>query len=173
MGDTLRSCAGFRCDPQGLTPCGVAPNLYIKQAKKAAETVAKKYGLSFVALFGSQATGRVHEKSDVDIGVAKRVASYFEEVSVPLVGIKNELTRTLNRDDIKVVNLSTVSSTFMRVVVEEGTVLYEANRNEFLEWKLFAMTVWRETAWFRNLKKWLEMGNKLSPSWSRSDFMFD
>lgn len=61
----------------------------------------------------------------------------------------------------------------MRVVVEEGTVLYEANANEFLESKFFAMTVWRETAWFRNLKKWLEMGNKLSPSWSRSDFMFD
>lgn len=49
----------------------------MEQAKKVAETVAKKHGLSFVALFGSQATGRVHEKSDIDIGVAKRVASYF------------------------------------------------------------------------------------------------
>lgn len=29
----------------------------IEQAKQAAETVAKKHGLSFVALFGSQATG--------------------------------------------------------------------------------------------------------------------
>lgn len=123
----------------------------MEQAKKAAETVAKKHGLSFVALFGSQATGRTHEKSDIDIGVAKRLTSYFEETPVPMIDIEDELVRVLNRDDIEVVNLSTVSPTLMRSVAEEGVLLYEASMDEFSEWKLFAMKVWRETKWLRDL----------------------
>lgn len=133
----------------------------IEQAKKAGETVAKKHGLSFVALFGSQATGRTHAKSDVDIGVARRSISYFEETPVPLIEIENELTRALNRDDVEVVNLSTVSPTLMYSVVEEGVALYETKPNEFFEWKLFAMKVWRETQWLRDrahqhLKEWAQ-----------------
>lgn len=34
--------------------------------------VAEKYDLEFVVLFGSQATGQTHQKSDVDLGVISR-----------------------------------------------------------------------------------------------------
>ena len=37
--------------------------------KDAIAEIAKKNNLNFVVLFGSQATGRVHEKSDIDIAV--------------------------------------------------------------------------------------------------------
>ncbi len=136
----------------------------IEQAKKVAETVTKKYGLSFVALFGSQATGRAHEHSNTDIGVAKCSASYFEELFVPNIEIEGEFSRVLIRNDIKVVNLSTASPTIMRTVVSEGIVLYETHPNAFFEWKLFAMKVWRDTAWLRNLQnpemceKWIKSG---------------
>ena len=44
--------------------------LFVKNEDKIKEKVkeiAQKYGLSFVALFGSQATGKTHQKSDIDI----------------------------------------------------------------------------------------------------------
>lgn len=131
----------------------------IEKAKIGAEKIAKKYGLSFVALFGSQATGRTHAKSDIDIGVAKRSASYFEEAPVSLIEIESEMTRLFNRDDIEVVNLSAASPALLRSVVQEGKVLYEASPDEFFEWKLFAIRVWMDTKWLRDrsrahIKEW-------------------
>ena len=121
--------------------------------------MAEKYGLSLVVLFGSQATGKTHAKSDIDIGVAKKTRSFFEEMDVPIIEIENELTDLLRRDDIEIVNLSAVSPALMRSVVEDGKPLYEETSGVFSDWKLFAARIWMETGWLRerqrgNLKAW-------------------
>lgn len=138
----------------------------IEQAKKAAETIAKKYGLSFVALFGSQATGRVHEKIDVDIAILGK-----EKLDVP--ALKNELRNFVKNKKIAVLELDEELPIPACVAQEKGVVLYEDAPDTLLKWKTYANRVWRELAWLRNLKKWVEAGNELSPNWSRRDFMMD
>lgn len=120
----------------------------IEQAKKVAETVAKKHGLSFVALFGSQATGRMHAKSDVDIGVAGRVPVAFDAQT----DIWREFSDVFHRDDIEIVDLFDATPTMMYVVARDGKVLYEDSTGQFASWKLFAMREWRDTAWLRELR---------------------
>lgn len=117
----------------------------IEQAKKAAEAIAKKHGLSFVALFGSQATGRTHAKSDIDIAVLG-----FKEVD--RIKIANELDKILQRDDTEVVILNDATPTMMYVVARDGKVLYENGAGRFTAWKLYAMREWRDTAWLRVLR---------------------
>lgn len=128
------------------------------EQKQNISELARKHGLSLVVLFGSQATGKTHPKSDVDIGVAKRRSS-VEGAEVPIIEIESELVVILKRDDVEVVNIYNVSPTLMRSVVEEGKALYESSPDEFSEWKLYAIRVWMETNWLReraraHLKEW-------------------
>lgn len=139
---------------------GILRTMEITETKRQEiANIAQKHQLSLVVLFGSQATGRTHAKSDIDIGVAKKTRSFFEEMDVPVIEIENELTDLLHRDDIEIVNLSAVSPALMRSVVAEGKLLYEETPGVFSDWKLFAARIWMETGWLRerqreNLKAW-------------------
>lgn len=62
--------------------------LTIEKIKKTIETIAPKYGIRKVTLFGSRATKNFRENSDVDLIVE------FETISVSLfvlAGLMNEL----------------------------------------------------------------------------------
>lgn len=120
----------------------------MEQAKKAAETVAKKHGLIFVALFGSQATGRTHEKSDIDIGVVGGAPIAFDAKT----DIWREFSDVFHRDDIEIVDLFEAMPTIMYVVSRDGQVLYEDNLGRFASWKLYAMREWRDTEWLREFR---------------------
>lgn len=131
----------------------------IEQAKIGAAEIAKKHNLKLIVLFGSQATGRVHEKSDIDIAVLGSKAISFDE-KLKLIG---DFSNVLKREDVEVVDLATASPTLLYVVVENGKTIYEEAPDAFLEWKLYAITVWMETAWLRNLrnKKLLEWAHAI------------
>lgn len=120
----------------------------MEQAKKEAATIAKKRNLKLVVLFGSQATGRTHEKSDVDIGVAGRAPLAFDAQT----DIWREFSDVFHRDDIEIVDLLNATPTMMYVVARDGQVLYEDNGGRFASWKLYAMREWRDTAWLRELR---------------------
>lgn len=138
----------------------------IEQAKQAAEAVAKKHGLSFVALFGSQATGRTHEKSDIDMAVlGKR--------GVDIRAAIDELDNFFGDADIKVLELDEELPIPKWITEESGIVLCEEAPDTLLRWKMYANRVWREMSWLRNMKKWVEAVNKLPPNWRRRDFMLD
>ena len=123
----------------------------------AIATIAKRHGLNFVALFGSQATGRVHEKSDIDIAFLGKQMIDFD-AKLKLIG---DFEDALNREDIEVVDLASASPTLMYVVVRDGQLLYEKGEGNFMSWKFYALGVWRETAWLRALRdrKLLEWAN--------------
>ncbi len=119
----------------------------IEQAKQAAERIAKKYDLKLVALFGSQATGKTHEKSDIDIAVLGKQAVDFDVQTK----IWSEFSDVFKRDDIEVVVLNGASPTMMYVLVRDGKLLYEKAAGDFMSWKFYALGVWRDTAWLRDL----------------------
>lgn len=112
--------------------------------KPKIKKLAEKYGLSLVLLFGSQATGRSHPKSDVDIAVLSRHPINRARVAM-------DLDEIFERDDVEVVDLSIASPTLMHAVVKEGKSLYENELGAFFRWKLYAIKVWMETAWLRKL----------------------
>ncbi len=109
------------------------------------EELAKKHNLDFVVLFGSQATGRTHEKSDIDLAVISK--SNFDITSVTM-----DLYNVFKRDDVEVVNLGLASPTLMHAVVRDGKLLYEREERMFFKWKLYAIKIWMETKWLRDLR---------------------
>ena len=121
----------------------------IRKIKKKSKEIAEKYNLSFVALFGSQATGRTHQKSDIDIAVIRKQLISFDD-RMKIIG---DFSDALKREDVEVVDLATVSPTLMYVVVRDGKLLYEEKENVFLNWKLYAIKIWMETAWLRDLSR--------------------
>ena len=116
------------------------------ESKKAAiAEIAKKHDLNLVVLFGSQATGRVHPKSDIDIAV-------LGPQDVDRFALASELDGIFQRDDAEVVVLNDATPTMMYVVARDGNVLYEDIAGRFASWKLFAMREWRDTDWLRALR---------------------
>ena len=106
--------------------------------------IAQRYDLDIVVLFGSQATGRTHPKSDVDIGVISR--NKFD-----IIKLMVDMDKVFKRDDVEVVDLSRVSPTLMRAIVVDGKLLYEREQAIFLKWKFYAIKTWMDTDWLRQL----------------------
>jgi predicted nucleotidyltransferase len=119
--------------------------LNTETAQLKIKSVAEKYGLSLAVLFGSQATGAVHPKSDVDIAVIGVKIS-------DKLALGRDLETVFGRHDVELVDLGTATPTMMYAVVRDGKALYEKSSGTFLKWKLYAMWVWRDTAWLRRLR---------------------
>ncbi len=128
----------------------------IETDKKEIAKIAEKHGLSIVALFGSQATGALHSKSDIDIAVLGKDQIAFEEK----IKISSELSEAFKREDVEIVDIdpNSASPTLMHAVVRDGKLLYEKSPGDFLRWKLYAIKMWMETTWLRDLgrKKLIE-----------------
>ena len=123
----------------------------IEEIKPVIKQLAEKHGLLAVALFGSQATGALHSKSDVDIAILGRDQIAFDEK----IKISSELSGIFKREDVEVVDIdpNSASPTLMYAVVLDGKLLYERSVGDFLRWKLYAVKIWLETAWLRSLSR--------------------
>ncbi len=118
-----------------------------EEIKSKIAELARKRDLSMVVLFGSQATGLIHRASDKDIaGLGKGRLNLYELVS--------DFSKIFNRDDVQVADIdpNSASPTLMHAVVRDGKLLYEREAGVFLRWKLYAIKMWMETAWLRNLR---------------------
>ncbi len=115
--------------------------------EKIAE-IAKKRNLKLVALFGSQATGKIHAKSDIDIAfIGKNPIDFDAKLQ-----LMTDFSDALKREDVEAVDLGIASPTLMRAVVRDGQILFEETRGDFLRWKFYAIKIWLETAWLRTLR---------------------
>ncbi|HCB35377.1 MAG: hypothetical protein A2W52_01585 [Candidatus Taylorbacteria bacterium RIFCSPHIGHO2_02_49_25] len=111
-----------------------------EQKKKIAE-IAGKHNLQLIVLFGSQATGRTHKKSDVDIGfVAEREIDSGERFA-----ISSELARIFQNPEVELVNLNNVSPELKRQVADQGILLYESRPQTFDLFKIHAHRIYMET----------------------------
>lgn len=117
----------------------------IEKSKPELKKIAEKYGIDMLVLFGSQATGKTHPKSDVDIAVLGRAKFDIYRLMI-------ELYEIFKRSDVEVVDLSSVSPTLMRAVARDGKLIYEKNPGSFLKWKIYTGKIWMETAWLRILR---------------------
>jgi len=93
-----------------------------KQQKQIVE-IAKKYGLTLVLFFGSQARGTTHRQSDVDIGFLAEHSMGLREIA----DLEFEMSTQLDIPRLELVSLGGMSSLFLQQVVIDGHVLYESN----------------------------------------------
>ncbi len=84
--------------------------------KPQIKELAERYGLSLVVLFGSQATGATHPKSDVDIAVLSTQTFDRDKRHDGFWDI-------FKRDDVEMVNMGTASPTMMYVLIRDGKAL--------------------------------------------------
>jgi predicted nucleotidyltransferase len=124
------------------------------QHKTQIKNLANKHKLEFVALFGSEARGNTHKESDIDIAV-------LSKEKIEILDITSDFCDLFKRDDVEVVDVGNASPTICVVVVRDGVLLYEKDDGYFAKWKMFAIKVWMESAWLRDLQKktllnWLE-----------------
>ena len=118
------------------------------------KAVAEKYDLEFVVLFGSQATGQTHPKSDVDLAYfPPRNLSFDQESKLYL-----DLVEAVRKNEIDLVNLKQASPLLLKQIVSKSSLLYEKQRGSFNEFILYVYRIYRETASLRRLEKEYVLG---------------
>lgn len=94
----------------------------INKAKRFIEDINKKYKIKFVYIFGSQATGKATENSDIDI------ALYFEEDYLPMeeAFIRGDIIedgKAFFKKDVDVVALNNASLLLKYQIIHDGIVI--------------------------------------------------
>ncbi len=124
----------FRMDIQAIQP------------KIAA--LARKHKLRLVVLFGSQATGKIHPKSDIDVGYVASPDLNFEAS----LDAANDLRELLGREDVEFVNMRKISPLLRKIISDEGILLYEDTPGTFVQFKMYAFKKYIETKPLRELR---------------------
>jgi predicted nucleotidyltransferase len=117
---------------------------FIPPAKDQLQPIAQKYGLRFIVLFGSVARGRVHEESDIDIGVyTEKNITFNRRLKLWL-----ELCQVFNAEiDLAVLNHA--EPVFGALVARDGKLLYEGKKYAWETWRSYKTRQYWDTKKFR------------------------
>lgn len=108
--------------------------------KTKIKRLAESYHLSLIVLFGSQAEGRIHRESDIDIAVlGEKPLSVEQEILI----ITN-LCQILKSDRIDVVNISRASPLLLKEIFSKPVVLYQKSPDILYEYELYALRRYTE-----------------------------
>ncbi len=121
----------------------------IEAIKPKTKTLAEKYGLSLILLFGSQVTGKTHKESDVDIAYLSSRKFSFDEES----NIDTDLIEIFKNNEVQLVNIKKASPLFMKKIVEKCIVLYEEDRSIFTDLILHSIRMYEESSALFDLRR--------------------
>ena len=91
------------------------------EIKKKIALLAKNYNLSLVVLFGSQASGKTHKESDVDVAYLSLAKLSFDDEA----RLNADLTEVFRNDAVSLVNFKTAPPLLLKQIVTNAQVLYE------------------------------------------------
>ena len=113
--------------------------------KTQLESIAKRYGLRLIVLFGSQVTGRTHPESDVDVAVW---------TTRPLTSARrNRLWMELSdafQVEVDLAVLNHAEPLLLHHVATRGKLLYENKRWAWEEFKGYAFRYYQDTQKYRD-----------------------
>lgn len=120
-----------------------------RRIKKSLIKIAKKYNLNFLVLFGSQVSGEIHKKSDIDIAYsAKKPLSYKDEFS-----LIQELQKARRfAGETEIIDLSKASPLLMKEIAFKGKLLAEPTRHSFAYFQMYAFKIFLEAVPLLNLR---------------------
>lgn len=81
-------------------------------------------GLQLVIVFGSVVSGKVHQKSDIDL-------AFLFDKPVDIIGLTNRVISLLRSDNIDVVDLMRASPLLSFSIVRNGELLHEKMEGNF------------------------------------------
>ena len=108
--------------------------LQIDKIKPLIKELAQKYHLLLVVLFGSQARGKTHARSDVDIAFLSSSPMDLSDIAA----MQFEFTQRLHLKDIELVDLRGAPPLLLREVARQSVLLYEQDPLEFANFKIYA-----------------------------------
>jgi len=99
----------------------------LSKIKDVGKNIATKYGLQLLILFGSQATGKVHKDSDIDIGfISNHHYGPLEKARIQL-----DYEQSTGLGPIELVDLKLMPPLLQRYVSLEGVLIYEQESMDF------------------------------------------
>lgn len=111
------------------------------EIKQRVAELAKEYDLTMLIVFGSQASGKTHKESDVDVGYLSGKALDFMEQA----RLNTELMEIFSNDHIDLVNLRHASPLLLKQATKTALVLYERERHTFDELYIYAFKLYEES----------------------------
>lgn len=121
----------------------------IEKIKQAMPEFAKKHNLSLVVLFGSQASGKTHLKSDTDIAfLAEKKMSLGE-----IARMTFELSQEIKIGNIEMTQLNGAQPFLLKQVAEKSILLYEKESSLFAQFKIYAIKRSMEAKKLFNLRE--------------------
>lgn len=119
----------------------------IEKIRPQIAEIAEKRDLLFVILYGSQATGKTNDESDVDVAVLGKKPISFNE----LIDLNGEFADVFKVKEIDVKSLHNASPFFLYQVMLNGILLY-GDEHKFNIFKLYAIRSFQESAEIRRLR---------------------
>lgn len=99
-----------------------------------------------VVLFGSMVSGKMHRRSDLDLGI-------LADKLLNTVEVTTELIRLLHVNNIDVVDLRRANPLLSREIVRQGTVLYERDPGMFAQFVSLTVRRYVDTRKLREAQK--------------------
>lgn len=120
----------------------------VKNEEKLKKVIAD-FNLKLVVLFGSQTTGKIHEKSDVDIAVLSPQKLDIQELS----SLQVAFAEVFGRSDVEVADIRGASPLFLKEITHNGKVLYSKDPNEFAKLRMYGFKIFVETKPLREMRR--------------------
>lgn len=102
--------------------------------------LAVKNGLVLGVLFGSQATGKIHSQSDIDVGFIADRRLRLREIAE----IQENLMVATGYGNIEMVDLKNVPPLLLKQIADEGILLYEKESGDFDRLKIYGIKLYME-----------------------------
>lgn len=113
----------------------------IDKIKQEIAKLADKYKLSLVLIFGSQASGKIHSGSDIDVAYSSSTPLSLEDES----RLALDLADILKTDLVDLVSLRASSPLLLKEIVDNAVVLYESEKSLFSEFRLYSFKKYFES----------------------------
>ena len=115
------------------------------------ERLFRQRPVQLAYLFGSQATGRTHAESDVDIAVLLDTSLTADERFAERLTLLGALSHLFGTDNVDVVVLNEASPLLAYEVLRHGVLLYCSDENTRVEFQVRALCAYEDTAPLRHL----------------------
>ena len=108
------------------------------EKQKIIKTMAQKYGLGLILLFGSQFTGKTRKESDFDIAYLSDKKLSFEDEGKIIM----DLAKIIGARDERLVNLSDIGKAgalLLKEIFDRHQIIFSADQNIYDSYKIFAV----------------------------------
>lgn len=113
----------------------------LEKIKSESLALAKKHNLSLFLLFGSQASGKTHPKSDVDFGFLAPKRLSPKEIAK----MQFELSEKLKIKDLEIVDLKEAPPLLLKNIARDSILLYQSEPELFARFKIYGIKIFMET----------------------------